>query len=136
MPAKQKALGDTGHCNLQPSDWSITVMNLPKHKRNLLDNVIDELKRIARVKAIVLGGSYATGMATDSSDLDIGIYYSAQSPFDLEKIKMVAEKFAGKETPIVTGFYECGPWVNVGAWIKTTNGKVDFLRSGSDFGSS
>ena len=102
-------------------------MNLPKHKQNLLDNVINELKQIAGIKAIVLGGSYATGTATDSSDLDIGIYYSDQSPFDLEKIKVVAEKFAGKEKPIVTGFYEWGSWVNGGAWIKTTNGKVDFL---------
>src|SRR4051812_48894539 len=109
------------------SCWLITKMNLPKHKQNLLGNVIGELKRIAGVKAIVLGGSYATGMATDNSDLDIGIYYSDQSPFDLEKIKKVADKFAVKEKPIVTGFYEWGPWVNGGAWIKTTDGKVDFL---------
>jgi len=102
-------------------------MNLPKNKQKLLDNVIYELKGIAGVKAIVLGGSYATGMATDNSDLDIGIYYSDQCPFDLEKIKMTAEKIAAKEKPIVTGFYEWGPWVNGGAWIKTANGKVDFL---------
>jgi len=102
-------------------------MNLTKHKQNLLDNVIDELKGIAGVKAIVLGGSYATGMATDNSDLDVGIYYSDQSPFDFEKIKSVAEKLAGGETPIVTRFYEWGPWVNGGAWIKTANGKLDFL---------
>ena len=69
-------------------------MNLPKNKQKLLDNVIYELKGIAGVKAIVLGGSYATGMATDNSDLDIGIYYSDQCPFDLEKIKMTAEKIA------------------------------------------
>jgi hypothetical protein len=102
-------------------------MNLPKHKQELLDNVIVQLKRIAGVKAIVLGGSYATGMATDNSDLDIGIYYSDQSPFDPEKIKIIAEKFSGNEKPIVTGFYEWGPWVNGGAWIKTANGKIDFL---------
>jgi len=39
--------------------------------------------RIDRVKAIVLGGSYATGMASDSSDLDIGIYYSDLCPLSL-----------------------------------------------------
>jgi len=100
-------------------------MNLPKHKQELLDDVIGELKRNAGVKAIVLGGSYATGMATDNSDLDIGIYYSDQSPFDPEKINIIAEKFSGNEKPIVTGFYEWGPWVNGGAWIKTANGKVD-----------
>lgn len=102
-------------------------MNLQKDKQNLLYNITDELKRIDGVKAIVLGGSYATGMATDNSDLDIGIYYADQNPFDLEKIKLLAEKYADIEKPTVTGFYEWGPWVNGGAWIKTANDKVDFL---------
>lgn len=107
-------------------------MNLQKDKQNLLYNITDELKRIDGVKAIVLGGSYATGMATDNSDLDIGIYYSEQNPFDLEKIKLLAEKYADIEKPTVTGFYEWGPWVNGGAWIKTTNDKVDFLYKNID----
>lgn len=102
-------------------------MNLPTDKQNLLDDIIIELKSIREIKAIVLGGSYAMAAATESSDLDIAIYYSEQSPFDLEKIKIIAAKFAGNEPPIVTGFYEWGPWVNGGAWIQTANGKVDFL---------
>lgn len=107
-------------------------MNLPNDKQNLLDNITDELKRIDGVKAIVLGGSYATGMATNSSDLDIGIYYSEQNPFDIEKIKLLAEKYADNEKPTVTRFYEWGPWVNGGAWIKTVNGKVDLLFKNID----
>ncbi|MCU0392183.1 MAG: nucleotidyltransferase domain-containing protein [Thermoflexibacter sp.] len=102
-------------------------MKIPEDKQNLLDNITAELKLIDGVKAIVLGGSYAVGKATESSDLDIGIYYSEQNPFDIEKIRAIAKKYANNEQPTVTGFYEWGPWVNGGAWINTTNGEVDLL---------
>jgi predicted nucleotidyltransferase len=102
-------------------------MKIPEDKKKLLDTITEELILIDGVKAIVLGGSYATGAATENSDLDIGIYYSEQQPFDIEKIKTVAERLAYNDQPTVTGFYEWGPWVNGGAWINTENGEVDFL---------
>lgn len=102
-------------------------MNIPKEKESFLNNIINELKQIDGVKALVLGGSHATGMATENSDLDIGIYYSTKKPFNLDEIKSVAQMFSDIENPTVTGFYEWGPWVNGGAWLKTSNGKVDFL---------
>jgi hypothetical protein len=34
--------------------------------------------------------------------------------------------------PVVTGTYEWGPWVNGGAWIQTSAGKVDFLYKNLD----
>ena len=102
-------------------------MYLPKDKQHLLDNITNSLKKIDGIKGVVLGGSYATGMATESSDLDIGIYYMPESPFDIQKIKQLAASLADQESPVVTGFYEWGPWVNGGAWIKTANDKVDFL---------
>lgn len=102
-------------------------MRLTEDKQRLLDDITDELKQVDGVKAIVLGGSHAIGMETESSDLDIGIYYSEHNPIDIEKIKKVARKVADNEQPTVTGFYEWGPWVNGGAWINTENGEVDFL---------
>jgi predicted nucleotidyltransferase len=99
------------------------ITKIPSNKQKLLDNITEELKLIDGVKAIVLGGSYALG----SADLDIGIYYSEQNPFDIEKIKDVANKLAYNSQPTVTRFYEWGPWVNGGAWINTENGEVDFL---------
>lgn len=93
----------------------------------MLDGLIADLKLVEGVRAVVLGGSYAIGMATEGSDLDLGIYYSEQQPFDIEKIKAISEKYADNEQPTVTGFYEWGPWVNGGAWINTANGEVDFL---------
>lgn len=102
-------------------------MTLPDDKQNLLDDITNELKHVDGVKAIVLGGSYATGMATENSDLDIGIYYSELNPFDIEKVRDVAKNISNSDQLTVTGFYEWGPWVNGGAWINTTSIEVDFL---------
>lgn len=107
-------------------------MKLPEEKQSVLDDVTEELKNIDNIKAIVLGGSYATGMATDTSDLDIAIYYYEEKPFDIEAIKLIAGKYANVDKPTVTGFYEWGPWVNGGAWIKTAKGKVDILYKNID----
>jgi predicted nucleotidyltransferase len=107
-------------------------MKISADKQKLLDDFTSELKFIDGVKAIVLGGSYAVGLATEKSDLDIGIYYSEQSHFDIEKIKTIANKFSNNDQPTVTGFYEWGPWVNGGAWINTAKGEVDLLYKNID----
>ncbi|MDQ0108969.1 putative nucleotidyltransferase [Chitinophaga terrae (ex Kim and Jung 2007)] len=110
----------------------MALTQLSNDQHQLLDGITNKLKNIEGVKAVVLGGSFAMGMATETSDLDIGIYYSEQNPFDIESIKLIAEKIADKEQPVVTAFYEWGPWVNGGAWIKTKYGKVDFLYKNID----
>jgi predicted nucleotidyltransferase len=110
----------------------MALTQLSNDQQQLLDGITNELKNIEGVKAVVLGGSFAMGMATGSSDLDIGIYYSEPYPFDIGSIKSIAEKIAEKEQPVVTAFYEWGPWVNGGAWIKTKYGKVDFLYKNID----
>lgn len=102
-------------------------MRLTETKKSLLDNITTELKQVEGVKAIVLGGSYAIGMATEDSDMDLGIYYFESNPFAIKKIRDIAKKYAYKEQPTVTEFYEWGPWVNGGAWINTESGEVDFL---------
>lgn len=107
-------------------------MTLPEEKQHLLNHLVHDLKVIRGVKAIVLGGSFAAGMATSSSDMDIGIYYVNDEPFDILAIKRIAEKYAHDSTPTVTHFYEWGPWVNGGAWIKTRHGKVDFIYKNID----
>jgi predicted nucleotidyltransferase len=107
-------------------------MKISADKQKLLDDFTSELKFIDGVKAIVLGGSYAVGLATENSDLDIGIYYSEQSHLDIEKIKTIANKFSNNDQPTVTGFYEWGPWVNGGAWINTAKGEVDLLYKNID----
>jgi hypothetical protein len=107
--------------------------NLPLEKRPLLVHLVESLAGIPRVAAVVLGGSYASGMQTGASDLDIGIYYTEADPFPLEQIRRIAKEISRPgQPPTVTGFYEWGAWVNGGAWIQTAAGKVDFLYRNLD----
>jgi predicted nucleotidyltransferase len=102
-------------------------MELSQAKQDILQEIVAALRQVDGVVAIVLGGSHAVGMATESSDLDIGIYYTEEKPFDIHEIRKVAASIAHGDQPVVTGFYEWGRWVNGGAWIKTTKIDVDFL---------
>lgn len=106
--------------------------NISENKRSLLSNLINELTTIPGMQAIVLGGSYASGRETASSDIDLGLYYREASPFSLTAIKKIAEEISHNSMPTVTGFYDWGPWVNGGAWIETREGKVDFLYRNLD----
>ena len=105
-------------------------MNLPAspspEKRKLVHDVVSDLAGIDGVIAVVLGGSHAEGGATEASYVDLGIYYSEKSPFDIAAIQKVADKFAVQPTK-VTGLYGWGPWANGGAWIATAQGPVDFV---------
>ena len=42
----------------------------------IIDEVVNELKKVSGVEAIVLGGSRARGVYSETSDIDIGIYYN------------------------------------------------------------
>lgn len=94
--------------------------------------MINDLKVIDHVAAIVLGGSHATGNNSVASDVDLGIYYFDKNPFDIDRIKTIANKYSSNSKPTVTGFYEWGHWVNGGAWIKTSAGKLDFIYKNID----
>jgi hypothetical protein len=107
-------------------------VTLPANKQALLEQLIDDLSKVRGIEAIVLGGSYARGTQHDTSDLDIGLYYFENKPFSLTEIKRIAGAISIQDTPVVTGFYEWGPWVNGGAWIQTSVGKVDFLYRNLD----
>lgn len=100
---------------------------LPEPKHALLEKLVDQLSQVEGVQAIVLGGSYASGTHHEASDMDIGLYYSEEQPFSIDEIRRVAESVSTREAVTVTNFYEWGPWVNGGAWVHTSQGKVDFL---------
>lgn len=102
-------------------------MRIHETKRKTLDYIINDLKQIENIAAIVLGGSHCIGMAEENSDLDIGLYYHELAPFDIEHIRFVARKYNIDDTLTVTNFYQWGTWVNGGAWINTISGEVDFV---------
>ena len=99
----------------------------------LLNAVTLDLVKIPGVTAIVLGGSYARGTARPDSDIDIALYYSESSLPDIEAIRCSAEKISlPNHPPTVAGYYKWGPWVNGGAWIQTSAGKLDLLYRNID----
>jgi predicted nucleotidyltransferase len=106
--------------------------DLPPQKRLLLEQIVAQLRQISGVAAVVLGGSYAGGTQHAASDLDIGLYYAAASPFSIPDIRRVADELSAQGPATVTDFYGWGAWVNGGAWIHTRHGKVDFLYRNLD----
>jgi hypothetical protein len=106
-------------------------LSVPDDRRVLLEALVSRLGSVKGVRAVVLGGSYARRAQHAGSDLDIGIYYLEQEPFEIAAIGQIAGSVA-LEPPTVTGFYQWGPWVNGGAWIRTAAGKVDFLYRNLD----
>jgi predicted nucleotidyltransferase len=111
----------------------IPLPNMPTEKLRMLNQAADALRTVPNIVAIVLGGSYASGLAQSSSDLDIGLYYREASPFSIGHVRSVTENISTSgSVPIVTGLYEWGPWVNGGAWIKTSAGKLDLIYRNLD----
>ncbi|MEE8558609.1 MAG: nucleotidyltransferase domain-containing protein, partial [Myxococcota bacterium] len=100
---------------------------LPEEKRLVVRAAVDGLSSVPGVRAMALAGSYARGTARPDSDVDLGILYSEAAPFEIAGVRDVARELSADGAPVVTGFYEWGPWVNGGAWIHTSAGRMDFI---------
>jgi hypothetical protein len=108
------------------------ISKLPKQKQAVLRQLVEKLSTIPGMRAIVLGGSYASGTHHEKSDMDVGLYYDEARPFSIAQIQSIAGEISAVGMPTVTRFYEWGAWVNGGAWIHTPAGKVDFLYRNLD----
>jgi hypothetical protein len=93
----------------------------------LVSSLVAQLRVIEGIRAIVLGGSHARGRAQTGSDIDLGILYSEGAPFSIECVRQVADGVNDTTNPVVTGFYEWGPWVNGGAWLTIGGRRVDLI---------
>lgn len=111
---------------------ALTIPTVPPEKQVLLSTLVEQLRVVPGMAAIVLGGSYASGTHHANSDLDIGLYYWEGQPFDLAIIRQIADGISVQGPATVTDFYGWGAWVNGGAWIHTAQGKVDFLYRNLD----
>jgi predicted nucleotidyltransferase len=106
---------------------SAKVEQLSPEQRELVLTLSKQMMAIRGIKAVALGGSYARGRARPGSDIDLGIFYSEADPFSIQSLRELAEVVNNTPEPVVSGFYEWGPWVNGGAWLTIGGQRVDFL---------
>lgn len=93
-----------------------------------ISNIVDNLKQIDGVNALVLGGSRARGTESPNSDIDIGIYYDSDKGLDIPRLRQVAAALDDERREnLVTEIGEWGPWINGGGWLKVNQIPVDFL---------
>jgi predicted nucleotidyltransferase len=102
------------------------MQTLSDAQRELVQSLTAQLSAIPRVAAVVLGGSHARGQARPTSDIDLGLFYRDEAPFSIERVRELAREVTGAD-PVVTDFFEWGPWVNGGAWLTIAGQRVDFL---------
>lgn len=90
--------------------------------------LIEDLKTVPGVRAIVLGGSRARGSGDGSSDTDLGLYYDPESPLTVETLDRVAARQDDrKQLGLVTSIGGWGPWINGGGWLRVDGAAVDLL---------
>ena len=104
----------------------MTTSSTPQH--GLAIDISESLIQCPGLQAVVLGGSFATGTADTESDIDLGLYYDADSPLDLEELRrLVADIDDRRRHDLITGFGEWGAWVNGGGWLTVRSQRVDVL---------
>ena len=103
------------------------MKQLSPEQRELVSSLAKRLGAIRGIRAVVLGGSHARGRAQPGSDIDLGLLYSEAAPFSIQTVRELAEDLNDAAGPVVTNFYEWGPWVNGGAWLTIDGQRVDFV---------
>ena len=92
----------------------------------IVQTIAKELRACPFLKGVVLGGSRATGCATESSDIDVGLYY--EGAVDYGQLNAIAQRLddAHRET-LVCREGEWGNWVNCGGWLVINGVHVDWI---------
>ena len=92
----------------------------------IANQISGELVSVSGVQAVVLGGSHCTGTATESSDLDIGVYYSGS--LDVTAMDNVLSRLDDAGRPgLLNAPGQWGKWINGGAWLTVDGYKTDIL---------
>ena len=96
--------------------------------QSIISKIIDCLKQIDGVQALVLGGSRARGTENPNSDIDIGIYYNPNNGLDIAELDRIASTLDDdNRVNLITEIGGWGPWINGGGWLKVNQKQVDFL---------
>ena len=108
-------------------------MNVPLPEGFDVWPIVAELSKVDGMVAVVLGGSWASGRQRPDSDVDLGLYYRAARPLDIEGVRKIARRYNDTPDPVVTDLGIWGQWVNGGAWLTIKGQRGDFLYRDLDF---
>lgn len=94
---------------------------------HIINNISSRLQECSFIKGIVLGGSRATGTASENSDIDIGIYYE-KSSIDFEVLNTIATQLDDSHRDnLICDEGGWGTWVNCGGWLLIEGYHVDLI---------
>jgi len=108
------------------------MKQLSAEQRELVRSLSKRLGTISGVKAVVLGGSFARGLAQPGSDIDLYLLYSDADPFSIQSLRELSESVNDTPEPVVTPIGGWGPWVNGGAWLTINGQRLDFVYRSLD----
>ncbi len=84
---------------------------------DFLPTIVERLRNLQGVQAVVLGGSRGRGVAKPDSDYDIGIYFESPDTFDIAALNAVAKDFDDeRRDSLCTHVGGWGSWVVGGRW--------------------
>jgi hypothetical protein len=93
----------------------------------LLTRVVEALRPVEGLTALVLGGSRGRGTAGPASDYDIGLYYEPEAPINVEALRLAIAPLVDDPSSTVTRIGEWGPWIIGGGWLTIGGVEVDLL---------
>jgi hypothetical protein len=100
---------------------------LTAQQQSVTQRIVDVLRGERAVAGIALGGSFARGHATDTSDIDLVLFYDESQPPAPSRLDAIVAALTPDTTPAFTQIGEWGPWVNGGAWLSFADQRVDVL---------